>query len=90
MTNDKAEKGKSKAEETIGPVGEHMSLEMLGGEGDDSGRRHMQIENDRESVGLEEMGSRCSSADHARAIVKSVMTNAAKGQVRFFFTLKSN
>jgi len=86
MTNDKAEKGKSKAEETIGPVGEHMSLEMLGGEGDDSGRRHMQIENDSESAGLEEDGGAVARQQIMQgAIVKSVMTNAAKGQVSVFF-----
>jgi len=79
MAPDTTVKGKSKAEEIMDPS-EHIGMEVLGEDG--SGLKSMEAEHSSESA--EDEGDVARQQIMQGAIVKSVMTNAAKGLVLIF------
>jgi len=80
MANDTAVKGKTKAEEIMDPS-DHIGMEVLGEEGSS-----MQVEHNSESARLEEDEGVVSRQQIMQGvIVKSVMTNAAKGLALILF-----
>ena len=79
MTNDTTVKGKSEAEEIMDPS-EHIGMEVLGED-----EKSMEAEHNSENARLEEDEGVVARQQIVQgAIVKSVMTNAAKGLVLIF------